>query len=1138
MNKWEHVRRAARGFRKLICASEGIEVSHPFANDLIGPAASFKQLKLKGLPAKHPLLRGALARLDDGTVYFRNDVEDWLAAYYQVHEIGHVLLGHGERECTETAIVSDASESIIPFGVHRVEGYGPQERIECEANIFAREFLLPSETLRKWFIEGGLNATAIAEQTGMGIEMVCHQLGYALLTPSIEDSAVALSDDEPKLTLNDSQKAAAHVTTGPQLVDAGPGTGKTRTLVGRVVHLIESGTAPEDILVLTFSNKAAEELRSRLHKFVPNSARGLSIDTFHSFGLELLRKYGTKIGLPEKLEVIDPAETILLLERSLPNLALDYFQYLPEPSRYLPDIARAVSRAKDENVGPARYLELALKQRKRAGDPEEIEKAEKTLEVARVYRMYEEMLVASGLVDLGDLISKSISLLSTQPAVQERVRARYRHVLVDEYQDVNRASGVLLKQIVGDGRNLWVVGDLRQSIHRWRGATTANIRLFSVDFPLATDPISLARNYRSRRGIVDVFAAFAPQMGASSGKAFSNWDVENQDSEEPSVVFRVAVDPEAEALGIATEIAALHKEGISFAEQAVICRTHTGMARAARVIASAGIPVLYMGDLFERPEIRDLLSLLSLAAGPDGSGLIRVARFPEYDVPFDDVLKLIEACGKRSIPFPDGLAKIDEVDGLSIAGRAKLNMIAAHLADLAHGRSAWKCLTRYLFERSSYLHSLLKDHNPVDQQRRLAVYQFLQFVHSRLAPSRPIDDSDPKRELLRYIRRLEIFGDEKLLRQPDEWASSIDAVRITTIHASKGLEFDAVFLPGLFKGNIPNSINRDLCKPPEGMLSETDPNWRDEEEECLFFVALSRARQKLYLSRPATRSNKNSTPSAFLEKISTVLPSVLNAEATWVIAPEPERANVFVIPQPARSGPYSPAQLDLYNRCSLRYFYRHVLGLKIKREDTAYQQFHRAVYKTVNRLKQLKDSESKLSEAVVREAFEGEWATTGPTDHFLAGLYEASAFQMITNAVDRMAPTDMAISTVHELVMSGGKISFDIDLAQLPENDQEPLVIQRFKTGRPTKSELDKDFYALLLQAAKEMSRGRGARVEVLYLRDGTTATVTMTERVIQNRTSKYEGTMKNISEGHFWPGGGEYDCPRCPYYFICPAAI
>ncbi|MGE3467239.1 MAG: ATP-dependent helicase, partial [Pyrinomonadaceae bacterium] len=961
---------------------------------------------------------------------------------------------------------------------------------------------------------------------------------FALLTPEIAEQE-NMDDEESSLTLDDSQKQAAEVPKGPQLVDAGPGTGKTRTLVGRVLFLLASGVSPKNILVLTFSNKASEELRDRLDRFAPGSTGILTIETFHSFGLELLRKYGEKIGLPAKIEIIDPVEAILFLEQVLPELDLDHYQYLPEPSKHLPDIAKAISRAKDENASPEHYLDLAMKQREKATTQEEIELAEKSLEIARVYRIYEEKLAERHLIDLGDLICRSIQLLSTRPEVLEDVRSNFTHVLVDEYQDVNRASGLLLKEVVGDGTNLWAVGDLRQSIHRWRGATTANIRRFQDDFPSANDSFPLAKNYRSRRGIVEVFSTFAPQMGAASGREFKGWEIHHQDLGSPSVEFHSASDPEAESMGIASEILRLHETGIRYSHQAVICRTHIGMARVANVLSAVGIPILYMGDLFERPEIRDLLAVLALASGPDGSGLVRVARCPEYNIALSDVMTVIKGCREKNFPFPSALNKIDEIDGVSEVGRQKLKLIADHLAELTYGRSAWKCLTRYLFERSGLLDTYLTDSSPAGQQRRLAIYQFLQFVHSRIGAHKAGSNADPKRELLRYIRHLEIFGDEKQLREPDEWARAIDAVRIMTIHASKGLEFKAVFVPGLYKGNIPNTSNRvDKCPAPIGLLSENEITWRDDEEECLFFVAMSRAREKLYLSRPLTRSSKNSNPSDFLTMIGNAFPGESNTQASWAsVAPDANGTQPFQLPQPAREDPYRRSQLELYMKCPLSYFYQYVCGLSGNGDDTAYLQFHRTVYKTVKDLKAIRDNGEDLSEERVNEAFTELWQENGPTDHFLADMYEVSARQMVANAVDLIRNSDNPTVSSHELIFNGGSVAIDFDLAEVDNAGKGPLVIRRFKTGRQTKTEADKEIYGLLIRAAYELSGGGNSRVETLYLRDNSSVPVLIKPRSVETRLAKYEGAIKGISEGDFYPIESDYNCPRCPHYFICPAA-
>ena len=1110
--------------------------------DLVAVAAEMKGLEVKGLPKEHPDLHGAHARLDDDMIYFNMEVEDWIAVYNQVHEIGHVVLGHGERECVAEDLNTEASETKIPFGVHRVEGYGPQERIECEANVFAREFLLPRDVLRRWFIEEKLNAAEIAKRTGMGIEMVSHQLAFALLTPEIPED-LNIANEETELKLNPSQEDAAYIKTGPQLIDAGPGTGKTRTLVGRVLYLLNKGIAPDNILVLTFSNKAVEELRSRLHQFAPDSAAALTIETFHSFGLELLRKYGTAIGLEEKPELIDPVDAVLLLERALPDLQLDYYQYLREPSRNLPDIARAISRAKDENVGPAGYFDLATKQREAAAGEDEIQIAEKAIEVARVYKKYEELLTEQKVIDLGDLICKSIEVLSKHENIRTAVREQYEHVLVDEYQDVNRASGLLLKEIVREGQNLWAVGDLRQSIHRWRGATTANIRLFKEDFPLAGETISLAKNYRSKPGIVELFASFAPQMRAAQGTEFKAWETHHEVNG-VAVRFETAADPESEALGIAGEISKLHDDDVSFRDQAVICRTHTAMARVARVLIEKEIPVLYMGDFFERPEVRDLLALLSLAAGPDGSGLVRVARFPEYNIGIDDIMTFIAACSQKDIPFPAALSNSDHIDGISEEGRAKLKLIASHLDDLTHGRSAWKCLTRYLFERSKYLDRFLADASVLGQQRRLAIYQLLRFVHSRLDPAAETEgDSDPKRELIRYIRRLEIYGDEKQLREPDEWASAIDAVRIMTIHASKGLEFRAVFIPGMSKGNIPFSGNsKDICPPPHGLISETNQDWRLEEEECLFFVAMSRAREYLFLSRPLRKGGKGSNPSEFLDKIKGVLPSITADEATWKGQFEPEEAAGFTRPQPGDAASYRPSELEVYLKCPLKFFYEFVLGLSGKSEDGAYYRFHRTVRSTVRLLKQKRIDGLEITDEMAAEALDAQWEKEGPSDHYLGDLYKDSAKVMIANAAAQIrASSGKSVVTDHEVRLPNGTIKLSFDFAATQPNETNGVghvIIQRFRTGRPTKSESDKNIYALLSEAAKEIADGAGSSIEILYLRDGYAEPVEMSTTVIKNRLIKYDGAMKGIADGKFYPITSDRDCPRCSHYFICPAAV
>ncbi|HTD78936.1 MAG TPA: ATP-dependent helicase, partial [Chloroflexota bacterium] len=600
---------------------------------------------------------------------------------------------------------------------------------------------------------------------------------------------------------------------------------------------------------------------------------------------------------------------VSLLERGLGHLKLDHYENLWDPTLHLRDILFAISRAKDELVGPESYLELADKMRASATDEASVVAAEKAIEVARVYAFYQAELDRLHLLDFGDLIFKAVRLLQTNPDIRDTIRATYPQVLVDEYQDVNRASGVFLQAIAGAGGGLWVVGDERQAIYRFRGASPANMRLFASDFPGAVVR-TLGRNYRSQPAIVDAFSALAPRMRATAGQTFDGWQPERP-AAGGQVVFEIAQDQDAEGDGIAREVRRQETAGIALRDQAVLCRSHTALARIATALERAGVPVLYLGDVFERPEVRDLLSLLQLACEPDGRGLVRVAEFPEYGIPFDDVQTLLRTARQQSVPFPRALGL--SVDGVSEAGRRGLDLLRRHLDGLCYGTQPWWLLTEYLFVRSAYVRHLLCDapESVAGRQRRLALYQFLQFVHDEWQPQTAEQEVDPKRRLLRYVRQLEQYGEEKQLRQVPAWAESIDAVRLMTVHASKGLEFRAVYLPVLGSGYFPARKQPRPCPPPSGMLPAACEE-HEEEEECLFFVALSRARDVLVLSRAQRYGKQNSKPSCLLESIEDVLPRSPGDPPTWT-ACEPAQERLAETPRAAL--PFDVRQLEVYMRC-------------------------------------------------------------------------------------------------------------------------------------------------------------------------------------------------------------------------------
>ena len=1134
MDHWDMIRARARQQRAIVCAATGGDTS---AAALLSAADTLTGLRRVGVPPDDTLLYGSEAVLHSGVIWYRDDVEPWRALFYQAHEYAHYWHhGGGDSSfCAESDMDIEASEDGIPFGAQRVEGYGPHERRELEANVYAREFLLPSDELKRWFIEEGLDASAIAARTSMPEGLVFHQLSLSLLTP---DTATPEEEESPPadLTLDPSQETAAYVPRGPLLVEAGPGTGKTRTLVGRILHLLkmkEPPAPPSSILTLTFSNKAAEEMRTRVAAAAPSEAPFIWMGTFHAFGLELLRKYGTKLGLPEKPTVIDPVDALFFMENSLPELGLDHYQNLYDPAMFLRDILNAISRAKDELAGPLDYQSRAEEMRGKAKTEEEIEAAEKALEVSRVYSFYQDYLEKNHLLDFGDLIFKSVILLRKHPDVRSDVRNKYQHVLVDEYQDVNTASRLLLRELAGSGEGLWVVGDARQAIYRFRGAAPINMHLFTTDFPGAIK-VSLEVNNRSQEKIVSAFSGLATKMGISVGPDFAGWKSRRGDTG-GRVWLEIAEDEVAEAEGLSREIERQKRANIRYRDQAVLCRSHTILTRVGAILEKEGIPVLYLGNLFERPEIRDLLSLVALACEPNGRGLVRVARFDEYGIPLSDVRALLALARERSIPFPRALNLAVEMENITPAGKAGIEKLSRHLDGLCYGSSAWSLLTQYLFNRSEYLRSLLTEEKVIGQQKRLAIYQLLLFAHDlrdRFAQT----GKDPKRGFLAYIRRLEIFGEEKQLRQTPACADGIDAVRMLTIHASKGLEFSAVYLPYLSTRYFPSQRQPDHCKLPPGLLPGADDNWHGEEEECLFFVAVSRARDSLCLSRARQYRGQPRNPSRLLSMIPSALLGPPDGSTTWMRS-EPAIEHPRIAP-PTELPVFTERALGVYLDCPRQFYYEFVLGLSGRREDSAYLQFHLCVYRTLRWGKEEIAAGREITAAALQQKLDEIWDAHGPREHIYEAIYRGEAEKMINRAFHRRSGSrGQAIDVEWEIPLTYGKITLKPDHIEILEEGSNPLaLIQRMRTGRRSKSESDKEIYALYQRAVQESDLQAQSRIQILYLATDEVEDVEMSKRKIDSRLEKYDEAMAGIIQERFPPTRDDRLCPRCPHYFICPA--
>lgn len=1109
MDAWRDIRLRARA-----CRIEALkQVPGRFdGGAVIEGALKADDLQLRRLPAQAigKGIEGYLQR-NAGLVNVRAGLSPEEELVVIAHEIGHYKL-HLDPRNEVTVIAAGLGGDPVDSGAGRVQGYSPHERKEVQADVFAGELLCPSDWLRTQ-LDGGKTPTVVSDELGVPRNLVMNQAIRALLLPPLRP----IEAEPPRLEteLDTTQQTASVWDQGALLVNAGPGTGKTRTLIDRVTRKLETGALPGSFLALTFSNKAAEEMRERLVSTGRDIVE-MWVGTFHAFGLEIVQKWPGHVGRTAKVKILDQTGQLALLEENLHRLPLRHYQNLFDPAFELVHVLRAISRCKDEMISPEAYLaaaqtaEVAARQ---SGDEAEIERAEKALEIARVYQFYENALGDADAVDFGDLINLAIRILEEHPEVLEELRGRYKHVLVDEYQDVNFASARLLRALCRPGDDLWVVADQRQSIYRFRGAEPSNVDRFTSEF--GGQSLALGTNYRSGAPVVGAFEAFARSM-QTGARAPRTWQPER--GAVGSVRLAVAPSVGGEAAAIRTQINALRDAGIPLRDQVILARSHLTLARVTNVLEQLGVPLLYLGDLFERPEIRDLLSLLSIDAERGGVGLLRVAQLPEYDVPEPDILLFVRWCLENELEFIAGLQRLDDLGGLTAAGREGLVRVGEHLKGFTRTTPPWVMLTTWLFERSSYLAPLLAANDAKAQQQLIAIYQLLK-VCSEYATI----GGASRRRFLERIRRIEALNEDTAYRAVASEATDFDAVRVMTIHGSKGLEFRAVHLPAIATRYMPTSPQGTRCPPPASLTRlAMDRQDHDAEEECLFFVALSRAQDHLCLSRAERYTTQNSNPSRFLDSLG--LPEHHVPDHKPPITPRSDTA-------PPKRRTYEERELAIYGRCPLRYRYEVVDGLMGAKDSTPYVRFHGCVHLTIDWLEEQRAAGVPATEAAALAQLATVWEQSGPRYGF-ADYYRQQAERMVSRVAlaisGEIGSYDLGEWSVE---LDGKTIKFTPDRVIVAPDGS--VRIQRLRTGRRTKSEHDNEIYALIRRGAAQRYAGRRVSFETFY--PGTDETVPVPPPKNDPKSLKnYSDAIKAIELGEFPPTSDNRYCPSCPCYFIC----
>lgn len=1070
------------------------------------------------------MLDGGRAKLlpSAGLILHERKGSQFEQALLVAHELGHALLGDAADSSLPSEMDFSRSSEPSPVGEERVVDYSRKERREVQMDLFAREFLLPRPYVRKLHLEAGMTATSIAAKLEAPYAVVAQQLLDALLLPS-----VVLEEQEPQeRPLNERQKAAAEHRGVAYLLEAGPGTGKTQTLVSRVEKLLAEGVDPRRVLLLTFSNKAAGEMAERIAQKQPQAAAALWVGTFHAFGLDMVRRFHRALGMPQEPRMLDRAEAVELLEYELPRLNLRHHRDLYDPTRVINEILMAISRAKDEVLGPEEYEHLANQMCDKAANDEDVTAAEKAQEVAQVYAAYEEVKRQCNCVDFGDLVYLPVKLMEESAEVRECLAAAYEHIIVDEYQDVNRSSVRLLQALSPTGLNLWVVGDAKQSIYRFRGASSFNISRFgNEDFPGAQRG-QLEFNYRSLEPIVRAYSCFSREMRAggvgSELKAFRK-------ESGPQPELRIALGASEQTVAIADCIEELKQQGVSYRDQAVLCTGNEKLAEFARNFQMLGVPVLFLGSLFERSEIRNLLSFLSMLLDSRAMGLVRLACLPAFRMDIQDVARVLgylRLNGGRPLEF---LENREVIPGLSSRGADTLGNLQLVFAGLKATDSPWEVLATILLDRTQLAADIIRDSSLASRAEGIAIWQFMNFVKSQ-----PAGSGLRIRSLLERIRRLLRLSDDRDLRQLPAAAQGIDAVRLMTIHGAKGLEFGAVHIPGLNEDTIPGRRRASpACPPPDGMIQGASGTVADflehsrfEEQECLFFVALSRAKERLVLyactKDKANRSRRLSEN--FLTRLGhgltrrTVTPS-----RALPLAPEDEPIVLDL------AGPLllSEHQIGLFERCPRRFLYTHILQTGGRRTSTPFLQMHDVVR---NVYKKMVEGEITSSGEQLAAEVEDALRNEGLGEHGYFAYYLEFAVAMIQFFSESRAGFKPEKPKALRVPFGAEGVIVTPDDVLVAEDGT--VRMRKVMTGH-CRSEYGESIGAAAFLSAATQASPR-ATVEFIYLADRQSQLITLTAKKMDNRRDAMFSSLDAIRGGIFPMKATSFTCPNCPALFVC----
>ncbi len=968
--------------------------------------------------------------------------------------------------------------------------------------------------------------------------------------------------------LNKEQKEAVLHDKGPLLIVAGAGTGKTTVITQRIVNLISKKLAlPEEILAVTFTEKAASEMEERVDKLLEFGYVDLWISTFHSFCERVLRENALDIGLPPDFKILDNTAGWLLARQNLDKFDLNYYRALGNPTKFIQALISHFSHCKDQEVYPENYLEYA-DELKTTDNGIEDQETERIKEVAEAYHVYQRILLENSALDFGDLINYCLKLFKKRPLILKKYQEKFKYILVDEFQDTNWAQYELIKLLAEPKNNLTVCADDDQAIYRWRGASFSNIIKFQEDFPKAKQ-VSLINNYRSSQNILDQSYNFIKQNDPDrlEFRIKINKKLVANTEEKGNIEHIHAKTLDQEVGQVLKKILETLKndKDATYNDFAILVRANDHANPFIRALERANLPYQFLASrgLYSKPIILDLISYFKLLDNyHEGTAVYRILNLPFLGIADADIASITQYSRKKTRSLFDSLQELVLIPGISTKTQEKiafiLSLIKKH-SELARVKGVSEILVSFL-EDSGYLKYLIKQN---EEEKIDLLNQFYKKVKS-------FEEAAVEPTLKNFMEEMNLeleSGEEGKLEFDPELGP--DMIKVMTIHGAKGLEFKYVFIVNMVDRRFPTDQRKDPIELPDALIKDIKPTGdvHLQEERRLCYVAMTRAKKGLYFTSAEDYGGQRKKKlSRFLaemdykadDKKGSAGKNELLAEKSKPIDRLKNKIQPQYLPEH-----FSYSQLAAFEKCPLQYKFGFILKVPVRGKAifSFGKTMHNTLYeflKTKNETKKVAQEglfgekvkpakKSTKKESVLDELtkiYENNWIDEWYEDQKQKDDYFKLGKKIIKEFSDQFNKNPPNILKVNDSLAL--ELPFNLKIGEYTlfgvidriDDGKEGVAIIDYKTGQ-SKDKLDLDAKEQLLIyqiAAQEVLHIKPKQLAYYYLEDGKVASFLGSDIDLENQKAKIVEEIEKIKNSEFEPTPG-WQCQYCDFKDICDFA-